>query len=47
MRFDFLNYFSYFQDAFNGLETVEHLKLDFLNLMNMVPYTFRGLFNCR
>ena len=35
------------QDAFNGLETVEHLKLDFLNLLNMVSYTFRGLFNCR
>ena len=35
------------QDAFNGLETVEHLKLDFLNLLNLVSYTFRGLFNCK
>ena len=31
------------QDAFNGLESVEHLKLDFLNLNNTVAHTFRGL----
>ena len=26
---------------------MEHLKLDFLNLLNLVSYTFRGLFNCK
>ena len=31
------------KDAFNGLESVEHLKLDFLNLNNTVAHTFRGL----
>ena len=31
------------QDAFNGLESVEHLKLDFLNLNHTLPHTFRGL----
>ena len=26
---------------------MEHLKLDFLNLLKLVSYTFRGLKNCR
>ena len=26
---------------------MEHLKLDFLNLLKLVSYTFRGLFNCK
>ncbi|XP_023331085.1 leucine-rich repeats and immunoglobulin-like domains protein 3 [Eurytemora carolleeae] len=35
------------QDAFNGLESVDQLKLDFFNLRTTKPHTFRGLTNCR